>query len=259
MSEDLYLPVTDPAEIDDLLDGFPAVVDRESFVQFVRGFPRNYLSRTPKVEIVKHYLISETLDTSEVISLISPVEDWWKLSLLTRDRTLLFARISGVLSCFGMNILEAEAFANARSLALDTLVFEDREGHFRDSAERQRLQVLLEDVLKNRVCVEKLIEEKWPDISEWETQDLTVSLDNGSHPSLTVMRIRCRDHFGLLYLVSHHLSDMGFSIEIARVRTHHQEADDEFYLLSGGRRLNSEEMAGLEHDFASFRVPRFES
>jgi [protein-PII] uridylyltransferase len=42
------------------------------------------------------------------------------------DRPFLFAKLTGVLSYFGMNILRGQAFANRQGLILDIIQFEDR-------------------------------------------------------------------------------------------------------------------------------------
>ena len=123
MGEAIYLPITEPEEIVALLDELPLAVDRDSFVGFVRGFPRGYLVNTPRLEIVKHYLLRQNLGDKQVISSLSPQNGFWRLLLLTRDRRKLFSRITGTLSCFGMDISLAEAFSNANSMVLDTFMF----------------------------------------------------------------------------------------------------------------------------------------
>ena len=257
MVDELYLPVTDIQEIEDFLAASPLVVDVPRFIEFVKGFPRRYLRRTPKVEIVKHFLLAENLGPRGVISSLASERNRWKLSIMTRDRSFLFARISGALSCFGMNILAAEAFANSHAVVLDTLYFEDREQRFDVLTERQQFQVLLEDVIAGDTALEPLLERRWPDIESWEEDHLEVGFDNHIHPRATLMEVRCRDRFGLLYLISHCLSEHGYSIDMAYIRTAEHEADDEFYLAREDRKLADEEIAELEKIFSTFRVPRF--
>jgi len=52
------------------------------------------------------------------------------------EREFLFSRIAGALSCSGMNIVAAEAFANASEVVLDTFRFSDDERRFDDDAQR---------------------------------------------------------------------------------------------------------------------------
>ncbi len=259
MADPLYLPVIDAAEIRSLLKGFPFVVDGERFVEFALGFPRRYLVQTPRLEMVKHFLLAENLGARKVITSLAQEEARWKLSVVTRDRTGLFALISGMLSCWGANILTAEAFANAHAVVLDTLQFEDPERRFVEPAERQRFQALLEDVVAGERPLEPLLAGRWPDISAWEPEPLEVSFDNESYARESVMALRCRDRFGLLYLVSRHLAQRGISIDMAYIRTEDEQASDEFYLTREGRKLTPAEIESLRLDFSAFPMPRFGS
>jgi [protein-PII] uridylyltransferase len=257
MVEDLYLPLNDEQEIQRLLADFPAVVDRKRFVEFVQGFPRRYLVQTPKVEIVKHYILAQTLSGQRIITALAQEKGRWKLSVVTRDRSFLFARISGTVSCFGMNIVAAEAFANAHEIVLDTFYFEDPADKFQDPAERQIFQNLLEDIVSGAVLLEPLLENLWPDIDSWNEERLDVNFDNEALRSSTLMGIKCRDRFGLLYLISHFLSERGYSIEMAYIRTEDHEADDEFYLTTDEKKLETRHIDELQDAFHHFPVPRF--
>ena len=108
MLDSLSSPITETLEVEALLDELPIAVERGHFIDFVRGFPRKYLVTTPRVEIVKHYFLMEGLKEKDIISSLSRGREFWKLSLVTRDRESLFSRICGCLSCFGMDIFEAQ-------------------------------------------------------------------------------------------------------------------------------------------------------
>ena len=257
MVEDLYLPVSDPVEIERVLVDFPAVVDRTSFVEFVQGFPRRYLVQTPKVEVVKHYLLAQALSGRKIITSLAEEKGRWKLSVVTRDRSFLFSQISGTLSCFGMNIVAAEAFANAHGIVLDTFYFDDRASRFQDTAERQVFQNLLEDIVSGVSDLEPMLENLWPDIAFWQEERLEVHFDNEVVRSSTLMGLRCRDRFGLLYLITHFLSERGYSIEMAYIRTEDHEADDEFYLTIEGKKLETKHFDELREAFRRFRAPKF--
>ncbi len=257
MVEDLYLPVVELHEIESVLEGLPLVVDVPLFVDFVKGFPRRYLSQTPKLEIVKHFLLATNLGDKRVVTSLAQEPRRWKLSVITRDRSFLFARISGTLSCFRLNIRAAEAFANAHGVVLDTFHFEDPDRTFSAATERQQFQALLEDIVSGDQELEPLLEQRWPEIAAWEEEHVEVDFDNRAYPGATVMRVRCRDRFGLLYLISHFLSEAGFSIGMAYIRTEHHEADDEFYLTREGRKLFKTELDELTEAFSSFSVPQF--
>lgn len=227
------LPIADPAEVQAFLRGLPLALDRE-FTRFVLGFPRKYLALTPRAEIVKHYGLMASLGTKAVISSLARDGEHWKLSLVTRDRKALFSRIAGTLTCHGMNITAAEAFANASAVVLDTFRFTDDERHFDEDAQRRTFQGFLEDAVEGKVALEPLLRERLGRLAPVPEAALAVEMDNDSHPSATRVRLECRDRFGLLYVVSRCISEAGLDIEVASVQTAGARVHDEFYVTQAG-------------------------
>jgi [protein-PII] uridylyltransferase len=231
------LPIEDPREVQAFLRDLPIALDRK-FVDFVLGFPRKYLAATPRTEIVKHYALMAGLRDRPVISSLARDAGLWKLALITRDRQYLFARIAGALSSAGMNIVTAEAFANASDVVLDTFRFADAEGRFEVDQERRQFQGFLEDVVEGKVELEPLLRPRLAALEKAPGETLDVRLDDESHPTATRLRLDCRDRFGLLYLVSREISAAGSDIEMASVRTPGERVHDEFYVTRGGQRLD---------------------
>ncbi len=206
------LPITDVSEVEALLEELPIAVQGERFTRFVLGFPRKYLISTPRAEIVKHYLLVESLADRPVISSLAKEGALWKLCLVTGDRKFLFSRLAGTLSYFGMHIVTAEAFANVNSLVLDTFHFADRKSYFAETNPRQNFQHFLEEAVQGKTDLESLLK--------------------------TRLILDCPDHFGLLYLVSRCISEEGHNIEMAYVETPGNRAYDCFYLSHRGGKLS---------------------
>lgn len=250
MQDPLYLPVSDEKEIVTLAEELPLAVDRQHFKSFVLGFPRKYLVSTPRMEIVKHYLLMEGLQGRPVISSISSEGNLWRMILVTRDRRALFSRSAGTLSCFGMNIVSAEAFANANLLVLDTFLVRDPEKHFAQEKQRRDFQQFLEDILESKIELEPVLRKRWPQVDVEEDEQFEVELDNAAHPSATRLTLRGRDHFGLLYLVSRCIAQMGCNIEIASIETVGDRVHDQFYLTREGSKLDQEWQLQLQQRLA---------
>ena len=227
------LPIADPAEVQAFLRGLPLALDRE-FTRFVLGFPRKYLALTPRAEIVKHCGLMASLGTKAVISSLARDGEHWKLSLVTRDRRALFSRIAGALTCHGMNITAAEAFANSSAVVLDTFRFTDDERHFDEDTQRRTFQSFLEDAVEGKVALEPLLRERLGRLAPVPEAALAVEMDNDSHPSATRVRLECRDRFGLLYVVSRCISEAGLDIEVASVQTAGARVHDEFFVTQAG-------------------------
>lgn len=245
MVDAFHLPVRDEGEVYALIDELPLAVDRERFACFVLGFPRRYLTNTPRFEIVKHFLLAENLSGKLVISSISPEGGLWKLCLIARDRRRLFSRIAGSLSCFGANIVSAEAFANAGSMVLDTFRFHDAERRFERDQERDRFQHFLEDVVEGTQRVGPLIRDRRSQILFEKPEPFGIEFESETHPSATHLRLRCGDHFGLLYLISNCISREDFAIEAAYIKTVDRQVIDDFYLTRQGRKLDASERERL--------------
>jgi [protein-PII] uridylyltransferase len=225
-------PITGKEEVRAFLRRVPLQVDAERFLRFALGFPRHYLEKTPPVEVVRHYGLMEALGARGVISSLAKEGPLWRLCLVARDRSYLFARIAGSLSAFGMNIVEAEAFANEGALVLDTFRFADAEGRFDDDRERRAFQALLEDATAGRIALPE------PRTAPGGAgAGLRSSFDDDSHPLWTRLVVEGADRFGLLYRVSRALSEAGCSIESAYIATPRSGVHDEFFLSDDGQRL----------------------
>jgi [protein-PII] uridylyltransferase len=245
------LALADAEELAAFLRGLPFALD-PGVAGFVLGFPRRYLTATPRVEIVKHFSLMSSLGERAVITSLGRERDLWKLCVVTKDRRALFSRIAGALSSQGMNIVAAEAFANARALVLDTFHFSDDERHLSDEGQRRRFQAFLEGVVAGTVELEPLLDGRLREAAPGEGEALDAEMDDDSHPEATRLRIKCRDRFGLLYLVSRTISEAGHDIEMARIETPGQRVKDEFFLTHAGRRLTAAE----QHDLARRLVSR---
>lgn len=246
MQYELYRPVTDPREIEDLLAEAPLAIDRERFLSFALGFPRKYLFNTPRIEIVKHYLLFEGSRGTGVVSSLARQEREWKLSLMTPNRTLLFSRIVACLSCYGANIRSAEAFANSGEMVLDTFLFEDTERRFNEEHERSRFQRLLEEAVEGKVDLNDRIRERWEQVRLPGDVRLDVQVDNDSHESATRLQLRSSDHFGLLYLISQVIATEGCSIEVASIQTVGGEVIDDFFITYNGAKIPLFKQRSLE-------------
>ena len=266
-SAGLETPITDPAEVAAFVRGLPLAMD-PGFARFILGFPHKYLQETPSAEVVKHYALAGSLRAKPVISSLarggsggteeSPRLDerarihsarakdsLWKLCVITRDRRYLFSRIAGALSCFGVNIVAAEAFANASAVVLDTFRGRDDEGRFEDDALRRRFQVFLEEAVEGKADLETRLKER---LEREETTAAAFEADVEDDPALHATRLRLRgpDRFGLLYSISRRLSEAGADIALAEIETVSGLVRDEFLLTRHGEALGPEGRAAVE-------------
>ena len=240
MRPDQEPPVADEREAEAFLRRLPLQVDADRFMGFARGFPKRYLAKTPPLEVVRHYGLMEGLGRRAVITSLAREGPLWRLCVVAKDRSFLFARIAGSLSAFGMNIVDAEAFANANALVLDTFRFADPGGRFENDDERRAFQHLLEEATSGRASLPE------PPESGAASGTLAPSFDDDAHPQYTRLVVEGPDRFGLLFRIARTLSESACSIEIAYIATPESGVHDEFYLSEGGEKLRAETKKTLE-------------
>lgn len=256
-SAGLETPITDPAEVAAFVRGLPLAMD-PGFARFILGFPHRYLKETPRAEVVKHYALAGSLGDKPVISSLARADGLWKLCVITRDRRFLFSLIAGALSGYGMDIVGAEAFANASAVVLDTFRFRDDEGRFEDDGLRRRFQVFLEEAVEGKADLAPLLKERLeakerPPLAGYE-------VEMRDEPALGATRLRLSgpDRFGLLYLFSRRLSEAGADIALAEIATDAGRVRDEFLLTRDGRALGAAGRADVEralHGLAAVTPP----
>ena len=99
-----------------------------SAARFLRGFPRRYLQTRTAEQIRQHLELATKLgqpDQSGVQLQFNYAPGMSQLTLITRDRPLLFSQMTGVLAAWGMNVLTADAFSNAEGVIVDSFSFTD--------------------------------------------------------------------------------------------------------------------------------------
>jgi [protein-PII] uridylyltransferase len=237
--DDRLLPIASPEDVRAFARRVPVTLDEAAFSELVLGFPRRYLETTPGVEVLRHYALINGLGARVVISSLARDGAGYRLCVVARDRRFLFARIAGALSCFGLDITCAEAFANANAVVLDTFSCADPSGRLETQDERRSFQAFLENVIAGQTPLAPLLRERIPDFST-RIEGLELAVDDEAHPTATRLRVTARDRIGLLYLLSHTLSALGCNIEMAYVTTAGGMAADDFFVTKGGRKLDDD-------------------
>jgi len=238
MTPSSVLPISGPEEVEAFLRRLPLAVDARRFSELVLGFPRRYLETTPAVEVVRHFALMNSLGSRPLVSSLAPEGSSWRVCVVARDRRFLFTRLAGSLSCFGMNIVSADAFANANALVLDTFLCVDEERYLETPEHRRGLQAFLEGVVGGSIDLEARLAERLPRLALAAGRSLALAWDNRAHPSATRLLVSSEDRLGLLYLLSRELSEAGCNIEMAYVETSGGAVSDAFFLTRDGQKLS---------------------
>jgi [protein-PII] uridylyltransferase len=171
---------------------------------------------------------------------------FYRMVVATPDRPFLFASISGALAAFGLNILKAEAFANAAHFVLDTFTFADPLRTLElNPTEFDRLRDTIARVVLGKDDVKRLLRNRPKPAQRTRLVAPSVWFSDDASPAATLIEIVAEDRPGLLYDLSSAMSQAGCNIEVVLIDTEAHKALDVFYVTAGGGKLAAERQETL--------------
>jgi len=232
--------------------------ERAALAGFVESMPDGYVLSTPEELIAGHGELRGRLAAAEAagerpavaVELVPyPDRDFTEVSICTRDRPGLFAKLSGVFAAHGLNILGARINTSRDGVALDAFRVSHPSGEAGVEPERwERVERTLRNVLADTVDVEELVRRTMrPSILQRKRRPVPtrVEIDNAVSSECTVLDVYAADRVGLLFTITNCLYHCWLEIHLAKITTMVDEVLDVFYVTDHeGRKV--EDPARLE-------------
>ena len=217
------------------------------------------------------YWIAEDLDTIErnarlmrsaeasgeaiaVSAEIRPFQDMTEISVYTRDRSGLFARLAGALAVAGANVVDAKIHTTRDGKALDNFRVQARGGEAFDSRQKRgKLEKAVRAAVVGKLPAEATLKRRREGIKRRTAVfrvEPMVLIDNRASSRATVIEVNARDRPGLLYDLTRALSRLRVAVVSAHVATYGERAVDVFYVqgrdaakITGPKRQSNIEQA----------------
>jgi [protein-PII] uridylyltransferase len=222
---------------------------KDEVTGFLEGLPRRYLLTRSPEQIAAHVEMAARLSEGANELEFRYAPGLSELTLITRDRPMLFAGMAGALAAWQMNIVTADAFSNAQGLVVDCFRFTDT---FRtlelNESERERFVESVGDVMSGRANLDAMLaarrrgRRRAPKVKV-ETR---VDFDDGASTHSTLLQVVAQDTPGLLRALTLTLAEQGCNIEVALVDTEGEMAIDVFYVTLAGGKLDAAQQEGLK-------------
>jgi len=214
--------------------------------RFLADMPDRYFLTTPEADIPRHFELVRRLGEELLVTAVEhfPEREFSEFTVVTRDRPGLFAKLTGVLRAYGMNIGTARIATGGGGVVVDVFRVTHLEGApiARDPDRWERIQTAVGKVLAGELDVEEMVARAGrPSVlGEKIVPRLPtkVEIDNQVSEDFTVVDVFTLDRVGILFAITNALYHLELSIHLAKITTSVDRVLDVFYVTDcDGRKI----------------------
>ncbi len=185
-----------------------------------------------------------------------------KVTIMAPDHPRLLSLLTGACSALEANIVGAQIFTNAKSMALDTLLIQRTLDERGEKARGEKLCNLITDLLHGDQRLRDVLEPKLKPKTKLEPFHVEprVVIDNESSNIHTVIELTGLDRVGLLHDLTESLFELNLNIASAHITTYGERAVDVFYVsdLMGDKILRDTRQQVIEKTLLKVLADPFE-
>ena len=201
----------------------------------LEALPPRYLLATPTEDILFHLKLIYELNRKMAVVHWEEASQpqYYKVTIATWDAPGLFAKMAGVLSLNGFNIVNAQAYTWKNKIALDTFWVNTKSGIERMAEKWKKVECDLCRAIKGEIDLETLLEAKYASGLRKRylpRVDTEVRVDNETSDFYTIVEVYTADRPALLFILAQCLFKLGLNIHIAKISTRLDQVVDVFYV-----------------------------
>lgn len=231
-------------------------IDLEEVEHYFHAMPYRYLISTPPERLARHLALvhSSEYKTISLDYTHDSLKGYTELVVCTKEKPGLFSRIAGTLSAMNINITSAQIYTGTDGSVFDILQVNGLDGKpVTDHETWDKVRSYLTMILEGELTVEQLMQGRKKPLQARKAEHMevspTVSLDNSSSDTHTIVEVLAQDRLGLLYLITNILFAEGANIYLAKISTEAHRAINAFYITDfEGRKIEDKKVLnGLKH------------
>ncbi len=207
--------------------------------------PQSYLLDFSPATIAEHVNRSRELAEKEVVLIPEDKGSHWSVTVISRDRTGLLARICGCLALNNLRIRAALIHTWRDGTVVDQIEVKPMFDSDFASHDWDGLRRSLGLAAKNRLGIEHRLAEKNSAVRVRFARDEEnkVVIDNSVSSAYTLIEVFSAQIPGLLYSITRAMADFGISIHRAIISTRQDMMVNVFYVIDGsGGKIDSPEL-----------------